>query len=103
MAIIKMYNPISKIAGKVECPTDFAYFQVGEFLRQARAVKITTEQSLGVEIAEVDSSGAKIKTLTIENRGTNLNLLKKLKTFLIKFQEAKTAVRKAVSLSTGYF
>ena len=89
MAIIKMYNLTTKIAGKIECPTEFAHFQVGEFLRQARAAKITTEQSLGLEIAEVDDKGNKIKTLTIENKGTNLKLLRELKTFLTEYQRGR--------------
>ena len=89
MAILKIYNLKTKIDSKIESPTELAYLQVGEFLKKAEAVKITAEQSIGIEIAELDSNGNKIKILIVENKGTNLNLLRDLKTFLWMYQREK--------------
>ena len=97
MAILKIYNLKTKIDSRIESPTDLAYLQVGEFLKQARAVKITAEALLGIEIAELDSNGTKTKLLIIENKGTNLNLLKDLKKFLWMYQREKDE-QKAMSL-----
>ena len=90
MAILKIYNLKTRIDSRIESPTDLAYLQVGEFLKQARAVKITAEPQIGLEIAELDGNGTKTKLLIIENKGTNLNLLRDLKKFLWMYQREKS-------------
>lgn len=89
MAVLKIYNLKTKIDSRLESPTDLAYRQVGEFLRQAKSVKITVEPSIGLEIAELDSDGTKTKLLIIEKKGTNLNLLRDLKKYLWMYQREK--------------
>jgi len=89
MALLKIYDLKTKIDSRLESPTDLAYLQVGEFLKQAREVKITADPLIGLEIAEIDVNGTKTKILIIENKGTNLNLLKDLKKFLWMYQREK--------------
>ena len=99
MAILKIYNLKTRIDSRIESPTDLAYLQVGEFLKQARAVKITAEPQIGLEIAELDGNGTKTKLLIIENKGTNLNLLRDLKKYLWMYREK--AEQEAMSLLIG--
>jgi len=98
MAVLKIYNLKTKIDSRIESPTELAYLQVGQFLREAKKVKITAEQLLGIEIAELDDSGTKTKILIVENKGTNHNLLKDLKKFLWMYQREQDG-QKAMSLS----
>jgi len=100
VAILKIYNLKTRIDSRLESPTELAYLQVGEFLRQAKAVKITAEHQIGLEIAELDGDGTKTKLLIIENKGTNLNLLRDLKKYLWMYQREK-AEQDAMSLLTA--
>ena len=100
MAILKIYNLKTKIDSRIESTTELAYLQVGEFLKQAKAVKITAEHQIGLEIAELDGNGTKTKLLIIENKGTNLNLLRDLKKYLWMYQKEKSG-QDAMSLLVG--